>query len=50
MKNKHYIPVSKVEKPDEKAISQQEKILQLYKLAKKINVTIGDGHGEDKRH
>ena len=47
-KNKHYIPIERIEKPTKQGMTQEEKIQRLYKLAEKINVTIGDGHGQGK--
>ena len=47
-KNKHYISIEKIKKPVKQGMTQEEKIQRLYKLAAKINVTIGDGYGQSK--
>ena len=47
-KNKHYISIEKIKKPVKQGMTQEEKIQRLYKLAAKINVTIGDGSGQSK--
>lgn len=49
-KNKHYIPVERIKKPIKQGMTREEKIQRLYKLAAKINVTIGDGYEQGKRY
>lgn len=48
MKNRQYIPIEHITKSPKKGMTREEKIQRLYRLAKKINVTIGDGHGQSK--